>query len=315
MPALHKVAAAAALALSLPSLAAVIQRSRPGNETTRNLHTRDAFSPGPAADGVDWAYDWEAKFQPLVDFDTDSCYNVPAMDNHNRASEGLNPDFDSDVSTCRPRSALDRGGSNVYVRGRCNRGWCALVYAYYFQMDFAWSHPLDSWNHRHDWEHVVVWAKLGQPRSVSVSCHGGYDSLVAGDDDLRFGQTPKEFPYYVQMRNTGATHPKVVYHKDGVRTHCFRFASKADDSEGPENDRGVWIRNGLVSMLMMPAGWVDTFRSHDWGSAHLAWATEDDFARHLIETMPQEARDDEFDCAYDEVPGLKGWPSDWEKWA
>jgi hypothetical protein len=30
--------------------------------------------------------------------------------------------------------------------------------------------------------------------------------------------------------------------------------------------------------------------------------------------MPQEARDDEFDCAYDEVPGLKGFPSDWDKW-
>jgi hypothetical protein len=312
MPALHKVAAAAALVLSLPSLAAVIQRS--GNETTRILNNRDAFSPRPVADGVDWAYHWEVKLQPLVDFDTDSCYNVPAMDNHNRASEGLNPDYDSDVSTCRPRSALDRGGSNVYVRGRCNRGWCAFVYAYYFQMDFAWSFPLDSWNHRHDWEHVVVWAKLGQPRSVSVSCHGDYDSLVAEDDDLRFGQTPKEFPYLGQIRNTGATHPKVVYHKDGVRTHCFRFAKKADDSEGPENDRGVWIRNGLVSMLWMPTGWVEKFRSHEWGSAHLAWATEDDFARHLIETMPQEARDDEFDCAYDEVPGLKGFPSDWDKW-
>jgi hypothetical protein len=51
MPALHKVAAAVALVLALPSLAAVIQRS--SNGTTRILNNRDAEPPRPVADGVD----------------------------------------------------------------------------------------------------------------------------------------------------------------------------------------------------------------------------------------------------------------------
>jgi hypothetical protein len=309
MPALHKVAAAAALVLSLPSLAAVIQGS--SNGTTRTLNDRDAGPLRPVADGIDWAYGFQVKFQPLLDFDKDSCYNVPAMDNQGTASEGV--ESTDDVSVCRPRSVLDRAGSNVYVRGRCNRGWCAFVYAYYFQMDWAWGWPFRGDNHRHDWEHVVVWAKLGQVRSVSVSCHGDYESRVAEDDRLRFGHTPNEFPYYTPMP-AAATHPKVVFHKDYVRTHCFRFAKDSDDYEGQENDRGVWIRSGLVSMLMMPADWIEKFRSHNWGSAHLAWANEGDFTGHLVESMPQEARNDEFDCAYDEIPALQGFPSDLAKW-
>ncbi|KAK4040426.1 necrosis inducing protein-domain-containing protein [Parachaetomium inaequale] len=310
MPPLQKIAAAAALVLSLPSLAAVIQRS--ANETARILNNRDAEPLHPVADGLDWAPNFQLKFQPLVDFDTDSCYNVPAMDAQGTASSGLEPS--SSVGPCRPRSALDRGGSNVYVRGRCNRGWCALVFAYYFQMDWAWGWPFSSYNHRHDWEHVVVWAKQGQVRSVSVSCHGDYESCVAGDDRLRFGSTPNEFPYPSPGPAPAAMHPKVVFHKDGVRTHCFRFAKDSDDYEGQENDRGVWIRSGLVGMLMMPTDWVEKLRSHDWGSAHLAWASEDGFTGHLVETMPQEARNDEFDCAYDEIPGVQGFPSDLEKW-
>ncbi|KAK3299566.1 uncharacterized protein B0H64DRAFT_472672 [Chaetomium fimeti] len=238
-------------------------------------------TPPEMVDGVDWAYNFQVKFQPLLPFDTDSCYNVLALDNHGTASEGFEPSSD-----------------NVYIRGRCNRGWCALVYAYDFQMDWAWAWPFGSYNHRHNWEHVVVWAKMGQVRSVSVSCHGDYESRVAEDDRLRFGYTPKEFPYYTSMPTPAATHPKVVFHKDNVRTHCFRFAKDSNDYEGQENDQGVWICSGLVGMLMMPTDWVEKFRSHDWGSAYLAWAKEDDFTGHLIETMPQEARDDEFDCTY-----------------
>ncbi|RXG48861.1 hypothetical protein VDGE_08022 [Verticillium dahliae] len=304
---LRNIAVVTAMVLSVPSTASVMRRQ---NNSSRILSESPALEP--IVNGHDFAYYFEVKFQPLVDFDTDSCYSVPAMTMDGTASEGLSPS--DDVGPCRPRSALDR--TNVYVRGRCNRGWCAFVYAYYFQMDWAWSWPVSSYNHRHDWEHVVVWAKEGKVRGVSVSQHGGYESRVAEDQRLRFDYTPKEFPYpaWDPMPTSVAMHPKVVFHKDGARTHCFRFAKDSDDYEGQENERGVWIRGGLVSMLLMPSDWQDKFRSHGWGSAHMAWANEDDFTGHLVKSMPQEARDDGFDCAYDENPSLKGFPMDWKKW-
>ncbi|KAK8124106.1 hypothetical protein PG999_004024 [Apiospora kogelbergensis] len=49
---------------------------------------------------------------------------------------------------CHDESNLDN--SNVYVRTRCNNGWCAYVYDYYFEKDTAVEHVADVGGHRHN---------------------------------------------------------------------------------------------------------------------------------------------------------------------
>jgi hypothetical protein len=44
----------------------------------------------------------------------------------------------------------------------------------------------------------------------------------------------------------GGVHPKIVYHKDGLSTHAFRFGREDDDRE-VENHTGRWVRSALVS--------------------------------------------------------------------
>lgn len=93
---------------------------------------------------------------PLVafDFDTDSCYNAPAVG----PDGSVNPGRDTceitdpgDAVQCRQESYLD--SNNVYVRSRTNNGWTAMLFGYYFEVDARST----CGGHRHDWEHVVVW--------------------------------------------------------------------------------------------------------------------------------------------------------------
>lgn len=120
-------------------------------------------------------------------------------------------------------------------RQRCNNNWCVYVYDYYFEKDAS-----GTGGHRHDWEHVVVWVKGDQSgnepasdRYVATSYHGNY-VLWKGTDILW---------------HTGAegkpTHPKVVYHKDGPSTHCFRKAETHDDPV--ENHSKQWFFGDLIS--------------------------------------------------------------------
>lgn len=65
------------------------------------------------------------KFQPVFDYDTDSCYNVPAIDAQGNVCDGLSTEFTSNTKDCRDASDLDN--QNVYSRRRCNHGWCAYM--------------------------------------------------------------------------------------------------------------------------------------------------------------------------------------------
>lgn len=47
------------------------------------------------------------------------------------------------------------------------------------------------------------------------------------------------------------THPKIVYHKDGGGTHCFRIAGEADNDI--ENVKGVWFSSPLVGWNGWPS--------------------------------------------------------------
>ncbi|KAK0713723.1 necrosis inducing protein-domain-containing protein [Lasiosphaeria miniovina] len=190
----------------------------------------------------------DLRWQPSLDFDTDGCYNVPAIDASGNIVQGLPHQFVGTSSDCHDLSDLQN--NNVYSRQRCNNGWCIYIYDYYFEKDVAVPYFIDV-GHTHDWEHVAVWVKDGQgAQYVGASQHGNYEVRAAAN-----------------VRWDGE-HPKMVYHKDGASTHCFRFASAAD--EPVENALGVWFRGPLVSYNGFPAGIRDLLYAHDFGSANIA---------------------------------------------
>lgn len=69
-------------------------------------------------------------------------------------------------------------------------------------------------------------------KRVAPSCHGNYDHGT-NSPPIHDG-----------------THAKVVYHKDGGQTHCFRIAKPADDKI--ENFTGKWFLGNLVGWNNWP---------------------------------------------------------------
>jgi hypothetical protein len=94
----------------------------------------------------------ELRFQPLLDFDKDGCYNTAAIDENGRRNPGIMKSFSSH-SRCRDK--LQLVNSNAYSRKRCNHGYCAIMYEYYFEKDQS----IGLSGHRHDWENIVVFTK------------------------------------------------------------------------------------------------------------------------------------------------------------
>ena len=104
----------------------------------------------------------------------------------------------------------------------------------------------------------------GQAQYVSTSAHGKYSTY------------PRS-----QVAWEG-THPKIVYHKDGLSTHCFRLASA---SEQPENHYGTWQYPDLVSWNRFPAGIRDVLVNANFGSASLA-IKDSAFGYNLAQAKP-----------------------------
>ncbi|WAO91981.1 Hypothetical protein NCS54_00946800 [Fusarium falciforme] len=192
----------------------------------------------------------EKKWQPALDFDKDSCYNVPAIDKDGNIATGDTVDYQYSWSDkCRDIEDLDN--NNVYVRTRCNNHWCGYLYDYYFERDQSVQGVI-SGGHRHDWEHIAVFTKDNEGvQVVAASAHGDYDTKKAGD--VRFHED---------------THAKIVYHKDGGSTHAFRFASEEDDEI--ENHKGYWFVGPLVNWEGFPSGEIrDKLMNHDFGDANV----------------------------------------------
>lgn len=68
-------------------------------------------------------------------------------------------------------------------------------------------------------------------KRVAPSCHNKYDKAI--DNPPMDG-----------------SHPKIVYHKDGGQTHCFRIANKNDDKI--ENFTGKWFLGNVVGWNNYP---------------------------------------------------------------
>lgn len=212
---------AAALVMTLPAIAVA-----------------DVMPPLPQnADGL------EQTFSPAFDYDGDGCYATAAISSSGALNPGRGPGGAVN-GHCRDYAQLQN--SNTYSREKCNNGWCAVMYAGYFEKDQATLGPA-AIGHRHDFEHVVVWIKDNEVQYVSTSQHSGW----------------KWYPRS-QVRFDG-THAKVVYHKDGASTHFYRLANGND--EPAENHTGNWFYPRLVGWNGYPAGFRDKLMTADFGSA------------------------------------------------
>ncbi|MEV4947817.1 NPP1 family protein [Streptomyces sp. NPDC053755] len=203
----------------------------------------------------------EQTFQPAYDYDTDGCYPTPAIGPDGTVNGGLKP---SGAVNGQCRDAGDLRNTNGYARSACNNGWCAIIYGLYFEKDQAVAGS-GLGGHRHDWEHVVVWVQDGVARYVSTSAHGSF--TVHARDRIRWD----------------GTHPKIVYHKDGIGTHCFRAANGND--EPPENHDHVWQFPTLVGWNGYPPTVRDKLVQADFGSAVFG-LKDGNFASHLAKAKP-----------------------------
>lgn len=203
----------------------------------------------------------EYTYQPAFDYDTDGCYSTPAIGPDGTVNGGLNP-TGSLSGDC--RDASDLNNTNSYSRYKCNNGWCAYIYGLYFEKDQALANSSIG-GHRHDWEHVVVWVQNGTVQYVSTSNHGSY--TVHAASTVRFD----------------GTHAKIVYHKDGISTHCFRLANSND--EPPENHEGTWQYPPLVGWNGYPSGIRDKLTAYNFGSANFA-LKDGSFASNLTSAKP-----------------------------
>jgi hypothetical protein len=187
---------------------------------------------------------FQKKYQPLWDYDADGCYPAAAVDASGTLNGGLNPSGTLGGG-CKSGHL---GHANTYSQSWCKNGWCAYVYALYFEKDQ--SGPASG--HRHDWESVVVFQKQGEerPRYLAASRHGGYSTHPINEVPMDGNRV------------------KVVYHKDGALTHAFRFAKWGETAEAWGD--GGWDRPALVTMENM----ADTPRNQLWNSY---WGGEANF--------------------------------------
>lgn len=195
------------------------------NANPISLAKRDVISPAlpQSADAI------ELDVQPLLDFDTDGCYNTAAITTNGQTNPGHKA-TGTPQGDCRDPHQLEN--SNVYSRKRCNNGYCAVMYEYYFEKDQAVGGSFLG-GHRHDWENIVVFTKGNDVIRVAPSCHGKYE------------HSTNNFP-------KSGKHPMMVYHKDGGATHCFRVAND-DDIKRPENYSGKFYHSPLVGWDHWPS--------------------------------------------------------------
>ncbi|KAK8062596.1 hypothetical protein PG997_014693 [Apiospora hydei] len=191
-----------------------------------------------------------AEVPPLTDFDTDGCYFTAAIGPGGTTNPGLSPIAKGMAAECRDNNRLE--SNNLYSRSRCNNGWCAIMYEYYFEKDqTVWgSYGI---GHNHDWENIVVFAQGDDIKRVAPSCHGKYEN-AKNDGFLRDG-----------------THAKMVYHKDGAATHCWRFAND-DDDKRQENYTKQWGKGSLRDVL---------FKAWNGGVGPKFWDKDDKFTNTL----------------------------------
>jgi hypothetical protein len=216
-----------------------------------------------------------ARYHPVFDFDTDSCLPSAAISRSGEQNGGLDA-TGSITGKCRKTDTfLDL--SNTYHRWvRAEKGgnmYELHIFALYFLKD-QWGSL--GGGHRHDFEEAAIAFKNGVPISAAASGHGGYTIKLWDEIDK------------------DGTHPKFVYHKDGLRTHAMRFAKT---NETAENDYGRFVIPAIASWdefhgdtvqfgtSVNNAGMRQKLNSYSYKSAHLA-TNDKEFVRKANKAAP-----------------------------
>ncbi|KAF5560636.1 hypothetical protein FPHYL_6543 [Fusarium phyllophilum] len=136
--------------------------------------------------------------------------------------------------------------------------------------------------HTHDWENVVVFVQGEDVKRVAPSCHGGYEHAT---------NTPR----------LDGQRAKVVYHKDGGFTHCWRMANEGDVDI--ENYTGQWFIGNLVGWDNWPVVNGRSLRDYlydawNGGVGPKFWDKDDSFTKKLGEAAGDQCPG--FDPAKDE---------------
>lgn len=223
------------------------------------------------------------KFAVIFDFDTDSCYPSPAVSKDGDMSGGLKATGDI-TGGCRSKEQLEN--SNTYYRKATIQkdgvAYSVHMYALYFMKD-QWA-PVNPFGfagqagHRHDWEFALVWTMNGEITHASYSAHGKV--TTEAKDRLKFDDGK-------------ANNVKIVYHKDDIKTHSFRFA-KADEKgdSSAENDLKRWFTPTLVDWRMMKGGSASNedlrrkFNEHSFGEANCPF-NDKNFPKELSKNPPR----------------------------
>lgn len=190
---------------------------------------------------------------PVFDFDTDSCLPSAGISRNGDMNGGLKPSG-SLTGSCRSSNFLDL--SNTVHRHACatssGNTYCGHFYALYFEKDQIVNNVESG--HRHDWEYAAVWTTNGVVTHGSYSAHGDLTTAAASELGFQNG------------------HLKIVYHKDGVATHAFRFSSA---SEVAENPYGTFVTPAITSWYEFSGdAWNNLvmrtlLNNYDYGSANL----------------------------------------------
>lgn len=192
---------------------------------------------------------FQKKYMPLFDYDSDGCFPAVAIDANGTLNGGLK-NSGPITGDCR---AGHLGKANTYSQSLCKNGWCAYVYALYFEKDQGTA-GVDRIGHRHDWECVVVFQKQGEerPRYLAASRHGNFSTHP-------INEVPMD-----------GNHVKIVYHKDGGGTHAFRFAKWGEVPEAWSD--GGWDKPGLVTLDRTRSDLQTKLSDADWGKANFPLA-------------------------------------------
>ncbi|WP_281628642.1 NPP1 family protein [Vibrio sp. St2] len=208
---------------------------------------------------------------PVFDWDGDGCYPAAGVSRNGEMNPGLKPTGALNGS-CRDAGFLDI--SNTLHRYACIQGsdgqeYCAQAYDTYYEKDQAIP-GIGLGGHRHDWESVIIWTIDDAVAYGSVSCHGDLETK------------PRE-----QLPMEGE-HLKVVYHKDGILTHCIRFAK---DNEVAENHYGQFVTPPVTSWYELSGDNLSNeamrnkLNSFDYGKASIK-VKDSSFLTHINQWRP-----------------------------
>lgn len=117
----------------------------------------------------------EQTFSPAYDYDRDGCYATAAITSYGYVNPGRS--LGGAVNgQCHDLAQLQQ--ANTYARAKCNNGWCAIMYASYFEkdqtVDGCGTEP--GCGHRHDFEHIIIWVQNNQVQYVSHSRHTWWET-------------------------------------------------------------------------------------------------------------------------------------------